>query len=131
MSRHYELTRRRAAAMREMADLGCTASDVSALLDIDLSRVCEISRDFGIRLKKARMGKPPKLKEFILRNARKGISPSQIAERYGTSANSVNATMSALRRAGELPPVRRINPKRISGDLSYFHISSAVNYQKW
>ena len=130
MSRHYEITRRRAAAMVEMGNLGCTASDVAMLLEIELSRVSQIGKDFGIRLPKARKGRPPILREYILKHFGKGgMMIPAIAERFGTTPNSVSATISTLRRNGELPPIRK--PIRASGDLSYFHISSAVNYQKW
>lgn len=127
-----DLTLRRVAAMREMADLDRTATEVSILLSIEPSRVSQIRRDFGITLRKPKQGRPGRLREYILRNIRKGVvQPAVIADKYGTSVNSISATMSTLRKEGVIPPVRKAKPKRISGDLSYFHISSAVNYQKW
>lgn len=130
MSKHTLLTRRRAAALREMADLGCTSVQAAMLLQIDKARVSQIKKDFGITMPKGVAIKPDWLRRLILRDFGKpGITDSVMATRYGTTANSISATISKLRREGVLPPSPRSHPKR--HDLSYFHISSAVNYQKW
>lgn len=124
MSRHYELTKRRAAAMREMAELGCTATDVAMLLGIDPARVCQIRKAFGISFRQARKGRPPWLQEFILRDFGKdGMTPKAMGERYCSSAESVSVRISQLRKEGKLPPSSRIKNHLHSSENSVISIS--------
>jgi len=103
-----DITLRRVAAMREMAELGRTAEQVSMLLEIDPARVSQLRKQYGITLKAARKGRAPWLQEHILRDYGKpGMRPSVMGERYGTSASVVSVRLSQLRKEGKLPPVQQ------------------------
>jgi hypothetical protein len=114
MSKFLEITLRRAAAMREMASLGCDKTRVAILLDLDTSRVSQIAARFGIPLPEARIGRPGWLQDFILRDFSKSwATPSIMAQRYGTSRSVVNATICRLRKEGKLPPSRKARVRSV------------------
>jgi hypothetical protein len=128
MKPHSELTLRRVAALREMADLGCTIMQACILLELDYGSIYFLRHKFGISLRDGRRGRPSRIRERVLRDYGKdGMTPAVMAERYGTSANSVSATISNLRRDGKLPP-RHQKPDKPFGGFAYLHMSSAVNY---
>ncbi len=125
MSNFLDITLRRAAAMREMASLGCDKTTVAILLDLDTSRVSQIAARFGIPLREARIGRPGWLQDFILRDFGKSwAKPSVMAQRYGTSRSVVNATICRLRKEGRLPPARKHKAPRVASykkvELAWF-----------
>lgn len=101
-----ELTLRRAAAMREMGALGLSAEKASILLDIDSARASQIRKMFKIFMPDGRLGRVAWLEKRIVRDFGK-IPPRVMAERYGTSQNSINVRVHQLRAAGKLPPVQK------------------------
>ena len=102
-----QLTLRRVAAMREMADLGIPAIQVAMLLDIEKAKVSELRKKFGITFKPAKKGKPAWLQKLIIRDYGKpGMTVPVMAERYGTTSESIYVRMAQLRKEGKLPPVQ-------------------------
>lgn len=93
-----------AAALGEMASLGLTVDECCAVLEITPSWFYYVQR-------KHPFPSPPDgrrnrgwLAERIKRDYRHGLTSGQMAERYGTSANSVKVTICNLRKSGILPP---------------------------
>lgn len=108
MKPHSELTMRRVAALREMADLGCTIMQACTLLDLDYGSIYFLRKKFIIHLKDGRRGRPTRIRDRIVRDyGKEGITSSKMAERYGTSVNSICATIWLLRKEGKLPPVQQ------------------------
>lgn len=100
---------RRAAIVRELASLGLYQEQIAILLDVDPTSVIYIIRRFGIDVQaRGRSGGRPWLRSRILRDFGKdGVTPSVMAERYGTTRNSVGVTIHKLRSEGLLPPSKR------------------------
>lgn len=103
-----ELTWKRVAALREMADLGLIRSQAAVLLDIDLVRVGQLVTAHKIPMRRAPNTKPGWLRSLILRDFGKpGITHAIMAKRYGATENSVAVTIHQLRKEGKLPPVQQ------------------------
>lgn len=103
-----QITLKRVAALREMADLGCTTMDACALLDVDQGSIYYLCEKYGIRLRGCRIGRPGHVRDRILRDFGKtGLNYSMMAERYGTTASSVRVVVHQLRKEGKLPPVQQ------------------------
>jgi len=127
-----ELTLRRAAAIREIGALGFSAEHAAMLLQIESARVSQIRAYFKIPMPDGRVGRPGWLQQRVLKDyGKEGMTPAVMAERYATSRNSVSVRISELRKQGKLPQINGsvANPQSLG--LSYFRMSSAVNYQKW
>jgi hypothetical protein len=98
---------RRVAALREMADLGCTKIDACSLLDLEYGSIYFLSKKFSIDLRASRLGRPGHVREKIIRDfAKEGINYTMMAERYGTTRQSVRVIVCQLRKEGKLPPVQ-------------------------
>lgn len=83
------ITLRRAAALRELASLGCWQTRCAELLTIDPVRVSQMGADFAITFPKK-----PKRDTDLQATVRKGyakhLSPAQIAEMAGISVRNVH-----------------------------------------
>lgn len=107
MKPHSELTLRRVAALREMADLGCTIMQACILFDLDYGSIYFLRKKFDISLKDGRLGRPGKIRQKVLRDfSKEGITYTMMAERYGSTRRSIGAIVCQLRKEGKLPPVQ-------------------------
>lgn len=92
---------RRAAIVSEMASLGCGQFEASIILGVESSTVHRICKRFGIEMR-GRKGPKPWLRSRILRDYRHGVTPTLLAEKYGTSAESVRGAISRLKASGAI-----------------------------
>lgn len=96
------ITLRRAAALNEMASLGIWSAKAAVLLNVDAVRVCQLAKQFDIRL-------PPKPKQIseLSRAVRDGyaagLTPHQIALRHGRTANCIRVVACKLGLTREAP----------------------------
>jgi len=97
-------TLKRAAAVREMTELGQSPMQIAILLQCNPSLVYSAFRQFNIPWTRQTSCKDPWLTRLILRDARLQLTQAQMSERYGTSAESISVTICKLRKAGKLPP---------------------------
>lgn len=94
---------RRGAVLRELASLGCTKTQASILTGVSYKTikrtavVCKVRMPHGSH----RPNRINHIRSLIIRDYGK-ISGRVMAERYGSSTASVYATISKLRKAGEL-----------------------------
>lgn len=101
------LTLRRVAALREMADLGRTKIDACSLMDLDYGSIYYLNAKYRINLRPCRIGRPGRIREKVMRDFNKeGIDYTMMAERYGTTRQSVRVIVCQLRKEGKLPPVQ-------------------------
>jgi len=120
MKPHSDLTLRRIAALRELADLGRTINDACILLDVDYGSIYHLRKKFNIELKDARMGRPGRIRTKILRDHGKpGMTNVAMAERYGTTRQSIGVIVNNLRKEGKLPPSShpRVKPAKLASEL--------------
>lgn len=98
-----DITYRRAAALREMGSLGVCGYDAAIAMYVSPSLVDKLKRQFNIVMPLGRVGPKPYLKQSILRDYTKGMTIDAMAERYGSTVNSVTVTICKLRKEGRLP----------------------------
>lgn len=102
---YTDITLRRAAATRELTDLGLRPYDIAVLLQCDLGMIYGYLRKFNIPWTRRKSHKDAWLTRLILRDFGKpGMTSKIMAERYGTSQNCISASICRLRNAGKLPP---------------------------
>lgn len=112
---HYRkrTTLRRAAIIRELASLGRTQVQAAIVCDVSPNAIGRYCRLFDISLRRAPAGKPSWLKELIMRDyGKEGVTATVMAERYGSTPNSIAVRISQLRKAGLLPPTKGANMPR-------------------
>lgn len=108
MSATTQLTLKRVAALREMADLGCTTMAACSLLELDYGSIYYLNDKYGINLRACKLGRPGRIRDKILRDFGKpGLTQSMMAARYGTTKPSIRVIISQLRKEGKLPPVQQ------------------------
>lgn len=99
-----DITYRRAAALREMASLGVCGYDAAMAMYVSPSLVDKIKKQFNIVMPLGKGGPKPRLKQAILRDyPREVVSAEAMAERYGSTSNSITVTIHKLRKEGRIP----------------------------
>lgn len=88
MAHVKEITLRRAAALRELASLGCWQTRCADLLEMDAVRVSQMSSEFRISFPKKPKSDTP-IQAAVRKGYKAGLSPSQIAEIAGISTRNV------------------------------------------
>lgn len=104
--RSQKTTLRRAAALREMADLGRSKTQAAILFGVDPSTVGYICKSFGIAMRDGRNRGANWLQQRIIRDYGK-VPPGTMIERYNSTPGAVYASLSRLRKEGKLPPVQQ------------------------
>jgi hypothetical protein len=100
-------TAKRIAVLRELASLGITQAQAATLTGVSPPWICELCKKGEVSMPKGKPGNTDNwLERRLLRDHHLGLSQSVMAERYGTSRNSVAVTIHRLRQAGKLPPVQ-------------------------
>lgn len=117
MKRYTDTTLKRAAAVREMTELGQTPMQIAVLLQCDPSLVYAAFWKFDIPWTRQATGPDPHIRMRILRDAHLGLTGVQMAERYGTTRQVIAVTLCKLRKAGKFPPLA-YKARRASGKVT-------------
>lgn len=98
---------KRAAALREMASLGCGKWRIAEITGLSLQGVFRICSRHNIIIPK-KYNQNNWLERRILRDFGKpGLNAAIMAERYGSTHACVRTTIYRLRKEGKLPPVQQ------------------------
>jgi len=97
---------KRAAALREMASLGCGKWKIAEITGMSLQGVTRICDRHSIVIPK-KYNQDNWLERRILRDFGKdGMNAAIMAERYGSTHACVRQTIYQMRKEGKLPPVQ-------------------------
>lgn len=101
-------TLKRICVLRELGTMGITVSRAAELTDVTIQTIYALLYKGGFKMPRGRCGPPPRIQSKILRDfGKEGMTPRVMAQRYGTSANSIRVRMCQMRKEGKLPPLHQ------------------------